>query len=346
MKKIIAYLLFFLPIFAHAQGALSQAQTAYEKNDYAAALTLYRQAAQTAQGDELAQIQLHIIASQYMLGEYLNAAQSAFSFPLPDNTAAKARLLLYRIKTAQRVKERYRAILSDTAEDHASLAQLTPQQWDEKISESFDTLWKMRNTLIAYPIQQETFIINFTDTDTQAIPTLFDFVVLLWKEYLLTNATPLPLAAAKALHTDFSASVLAEENTQRLLSILSQASQLGGSNRANAKIIWKAQKILLPFENPHLFTFDDKQKQLTQAADLLAELAGNQSQQNSWWKKILSFSNNQASYGQSYAAFQAAALYNQAEDYEQAVSLCRWATRSLPANYYTSYACADLVQIY
>ncbi len=342
MKKTILLLGFFFPCFLPAQD-LQKAEEFYQNNNFAQSLSLYQQAIPSLSSTALYQAQLRVIASQYMLGQYLNAAQSAFSFPLPENNLWKARFLLYRIQTAQRVKNQYRAILPDTSEDNASLAQLSQAQWNEKITKTFEQLWDLKSTLLNAPIEKETFILNIQDTDTTAIATLFDFVVLTWSDFLLNQPTQEPLPADIVLQESAAEPTLLKENTTKVLSLYQQASLLAGKNRNNARIIWQAKRLVLPFNYSYLFDFKDEKAQRLQTASLLEDLAGHKKEKTSWWNKCKEFLQSKPVYGQAYAAHEAAQLYQQAQSFQQAVELCRWSQENLGDNYYSSYACAELV---
>ena len=341
MKKLILCLAFLFPFQINGQTLLQKADEAYQKNDFAQALTLYQEFASSAQADALYRAQLRVVASQYMLGQYLNAAQSAFSFPLPQQDLWRARFLLYRIQTAQRVKNQYRAILPDTSQDNASLENLTQAQWDEKITQDFEELWKLKSFLKNIPVWQETFILNLEDTDQKAIATLLDFVTLLWTDYLLAQPAVQPLPAAVAWQAS-SASAPSHSAAAKALSIMKQAAQLGGKNRADARLIWQAKTFTLPFTHPHLFSFDDEKSQRIQAAKLLEDLSGQKSEKTPWWNKWKEFLQSKPVYGQAYCAYEGAKLWESAQEYTQALHLCQWATQNLGPDYYASYACPEL----
>ena len=266
MKKIIFLLLCLCPLAAQAQNRQA-ADAAYEAGNYAQAQQYYEQELKTAKGENLYQVQLRLIASQYMQGKYQNAAESAFSFDLPDNSIWKARFLLYRIYTAQRVSEIYALVLPSSEEDDATFPQLSKTQWNEKIDQSYEQLWDLRTSLINAPIEKETLIIDLQDTNQKEIPTLFDFVVLQWKKRLLSSPVAVPLRTADVLTAEYKSPSQIKNDAQKAVSLLAEAAELGGKGRANARIIWQAQRLYLPFEYSHLFSFENKEKQ-TRRRDL------------------------------------------------------------------------------
>ena len=340
MKKLVLLAALLCPMTLSAQSA----DELFEQNNFAQALTAYQQQTQTLTGPALYKAQLRVIASQFNLGEYLNAAKSAYSYPLPQEAVWKARFLLYRIATAERVQNTYRPILSKSDETSEDLEKLSPAQWEDKINENFEMLWTLRKELISAPIAQETLILNLQDTDEQAIPTLFDFVVLQWKERLQNQAPALPLRAADVLTLSYKEPLPQKNDLQKLLAILGQAAQLGGKNRASARIIWETDRITLPLEQPAHFTFDNKEKQRAHAIELLQMLSGYTPQKKSFFNKLTDLlTAEKADYGKAYAAFQAATWLNNSQEYAQAVSVCDWATAHLENNYYTQ-SCAALAK--
>ncbi len=342
MKKLILLSALFVPLGLGAQN-MAQADKAYDAGNFTEALNTYKSELKTAQGDNLYKAQLRTIASQYMLGQYMNAAQSAFSFPLPTNQLWQARFLLYRIQTAKRVKNIYRAGLPSASEDEANLPQLSKAQWNEKINQDYETLWALRHSIVNAPTSKETLILNIKDTDTQAIPTLFDFVVLDWKEYLLSGSSPVvPLRAADALTLQYTSPAKTKDNAEKLLSILAEAAKLDGKNRADARLIWQTQRLTLPFEESRFFTFENKEKERQEAAQLLKTLSGYATAKKGFLGKISNLLKlTKADYGKAYATLQAAQLLNTAEEYAEAVALCDWAVENLTASFYTQ-SCAQL----
>lgn len=343
MKKIILLAALFVPLALHAQ--FSQADAAYDKGNFTEALAAYRQAAQSAQGENLYKAQLRIIASQYMLGEYLNAAKTAFTTPLPSDALWKARLLLYRIQTAGQTRGIYRPVQNHADEEDGVFENFSAAQWNDKINESFETLWALRAALIYAPLQQETLILDIKDTDLQAIPTLFDFVVLKWKERLQYTAPVQPLRAADVLSAA-KIPATTSYDVQKLLSILTEAAKLGGTNRADARLIWQTDLLMLPFEQERFFTFDDKAKQHAEVISQLEKLSGYPTENKTGLLDKISkalLRSSKTDYGRAYAAFHAAQLLNGDQAFADAVALCDWVKNNLSENYY-SKSCVRLAE--
>lgn len=344
MKKIILLAALFLPLGLCAQTRQA-ADAAYENGRFEEALKYYQDELKTAKGDNLYEAQLRIVASQYMLGKYMGAAESAFQFPLPQNPVWKARFLLYRAQTAQSVKNMYRANMPQSDEDDARLPELSQAQWNDKIDESFEALWDLRTFLINAPIEQEKLILDLQNADTKLIPTLFDFTVLKWKERLLSGSGPVvPLRAANVLTLDYKTPAQAKDDAQKLASVLAEAAKLGGRGRADARIMWQAELLTLPFNEPRFFSFENKSAQRLEAARLLEALSGYAPEKKGFLARISgALRSANADYGKAYAALQAAELLNADEEYAEAVAVCDWASENLGDNYYAQ-ACRQFAE--
>lgn len=339
MKKLtVLFSLLFLGMFAHSQD-LSKAEKLFDKGDFSAALPLYQQLAQSSDEKTHLQAQLRVAACQYGLGEYLNAAKTMLSYPLPSKDDWKARFLLYRIQTSQQASGIYRPILEKREIASAQAAQdpeyWTSAQWKDRIQQDYEDLWTLKNTLIQLPTAAETLILNTKDTDLQRIPTLFDFTVQNWLEDL--SDTP-SVSPSPRLYLNGYASVhpTAKEKAEKRASILQTAYTIGGKNRQNAQVFWQTDYILLPFTHEDYFTFSNKEKAVANAIEQLRTLAEP--------KKSLKLqgSHNATAYGRSYALFQAAELAYRQDLRTQALQLCQSA-QTLPRSYYTD-RCKELAQ--
>ena len=349
MKKIIRVILAFLffPLAAGAQS-LPKAEKAYAQGNFSQALTQYEQIIQTATGTDRLQAQLRKAACQYGLGEYMNAAQTMLSYPLPSDDLWKARFLLYRIQMAEQVAWRYPALMNANevvSQAGSSPEDWTQKQWNEQIDKDYQTLWALRAFLINASVERETFILTVQDTDTRRIPTLFDLVVQNWVSRLQTQNAPVPLARDKAtVYLDGAAKVFPAKQAQAdlLADILETAYLLDGKGRKDAKMFWRTDYVLLPFDNPTLFTLDNPEKARQNAVEQLALISGYTPQKMGFWNKLKKYvAPDGAEYGRAYAAYRAALLLNDNDDPENALKICEYAAEKLGESYYVSL-CAQL----
>lgn len=352
MKKNIRLILglMLLPLALTAQS-LPKAEADYAKGDFAAALKEYDNVLKTATGEELLQAQLRKAACQYGLGEYLNAYKTMYGYTLPENEIWKARFLLYRTQMAQQASRRYAPLLSDgeimTEEAQKDPEQWTEAQWNKQTDKDYQTLWALRAALINAPIEKETLILNLKDTDTQRIPTLFDFAANSWISYIRSKTPEVsPLAREEHAYLDGAARLGQNEKdaaqAAQIADILETAYLLDGKNRQNAKIFWKTDYILLPFNNAG-FEIKDRKKAVQTAVTQLNLLSGNETASKSWWSKLKGYmapAENTA-YARSYAALQTARLQFNNNQAPAALQTCETALAKLPASSFTQ-ECADL----
>ncbi|MBO7191543.1 MAG: hypothetical protein J6V32_05530 [Elusimicrobiaceae bacterium] len=354
MKKHIYTLcsLFFLGVAGWSQS-LESAEKTYKDGDFAAAKTQYAAVLDKSSGAHLYQAQLRTAACEYGLGEFLNAAQTMYSYTLPSDTLWQARFLLYRIYMAGRVPETYRSILSKTAIDSPAAqedkTQWTREQWQKQIDEDYRRLWELRASLTNAPIEKETLILNLKDTDTQRIPTLFDFVVNSWKDYLQENPA-LSVAALEDVSPHYLNDTVrlkegtAKETTRLISQILQTASLLEGKNRQNARLFWKTDFILQPFSSSN-FVFENEDAAVQNATAQLQLVINPPAATPSFWDRLKSrtISQPKTDYARSYAAEELAQMLVSQKKYAQALDVCQKAEKQLEPSYFTQM-CAQIAQ--
>ena len=343
MKKTIRLIVAFLffPLALSAQS-LPKAEEAFARGDFAQALTQYEAILKTATGQDRLQAQLRKAACQYGLGEYMNAAKTMLSYDLPADDLWKARFLIYRARTAEQVASVYPMLMneSEIAQEGTSPEQWTAAQWNALIDQDYQTLWSLRAALINDPLEREDLIINVSDTDTRRIPTLFDFVVQNWVSRLTRANVPMPLARENApAYLDGEAQPVPSQKAQadQLAYLLETAYLLDGKNRKDAKIFWRTDYILLPFDNPSLFTMPRPEKALQKAVEQLQLISGYTPQKMGFWNKLKHYVSPEGTeYGRSYALWRAAQLLNGNDDPETALKMCQYAVNELEPSYYVS----------
>lgn len=351
MKKIIYLLLLVVFPFGLSAQTLSSAEKAFQDGDFATAKTEYQQLLPNLSGPDKWLVQLRLAACEYHNGAFLNAAKMMYGYSLPQDELWQARFLLYRIQMANQVAGIYRPLLNttqiDSAEAAADKEQWTREQWQQQIDQDFRRLWELKEVSSVMPIEQESVIVNLKNTDTQRIPTLFDFTVRQWLDYLQRNSSlsVAPVRATSATYLD-GAARLKEGTSKATATLISQlmdtAATLDGTNRQNAKLFWKTDAVLQPFNN-NAFIIENKEKALEKATADLQLLAGQNTPKTSWWKRLKDSLSSAPStgYGRSYAAWQLARLQSENNQKPQALQTCEFALSQLPPSYYTDQ-CAQL----
>ena len=353
MKKYFILLLgiFCLPLWANALN-FTEAEKSFEEGNFSVAEKQYEQLLANATGNDLLKTQLRLAACQYHQGKYLIAAQTIYNFPLPTDDVWKARFLLYRIHMAKQVSQLYSPIQNDKEilASHAEkdLSKWTNKQWLKQIDADYQTLWALRAALIYAPIEKENLIIRLQGTDTSRIPTLFDFVVQDWTNYLQSSNAFVSLTEQEEEEPfwEGTARILENEGKERAIQtayLLRTAYLLDGTNRQNAKIFWKTAYILLPFHRPNDFKIEDKERAINLALTQLNLLSGFSSEKQSFWKKIKSYValSEQTKYAQSYAAQQTANWLFSEEKAPNALEICNYAIEKLP-NFSFTEECKQL----
>ncbi len=353
MKKYLITIVCLFNVLSAAAQTLTQAEKEFQEDNFTAAQKIYEQLIPTATGSDLYHIQLRMAACEYYDGSFLEAAVRLYNYPLPQDPLWQARFLLYRIRMAQQVSGIYRPVLNATLIDSPQATedktQWTRQQWQKQVDSDFRQLWLLRTRLINFPIEQENLFFNLKDTDTQRIPTLFDFTVHTWKQYLQNNNTleVAPLSSEIPLFLDGQAR-LKEGQTKPTALLIAQlqreAAALEGHNRQNARLFWQTDVIMQPFSND-AFVLENLSRAQQTATGQLRVLAGTETTQASWWKRLKNTltTSAQANYGRSYAAWQLAQLLYKQKQFAQALNVCKYAQENLPVSYYTQQ-CADLAK--
>ncbi|MBR4682602.1 MAG: hypothetical protein IKP06_04805 [Elusimicrobiaceae bacterium] len=333
MKKYIialCSLLLACPVWAQS---LSEAENAFQKNDFATAKTKYEALLPSVSGAEKNQVQLRLVACEYHLGEFLNAAKTMRSYPLPEDSTWQARFLLYRIYTAQQASSVFRPILNqheiDSAQAAEDPAQWTREQWQEKIDQDYRHLWSLRDHLASAPIERENLILNLADTDTRRIPTLFDFTVNSWLTYLRNNLTEKEKVLSAQIPSYLGSHARLKEGKRKnnlLLQtqILEAAATPFGQNRQTAAQFWQTDLLLLPFLNEQDFAIENQQKALAYVTAQLRPLIENTPAEMSWWERLKQkFYPPVATsdYARGYMAWQLAQILNKNKQYATALEI-------------------------
>lgn len=357
MKKLILSLavLCFAAPFLTAQESAS-ADELFKKGDFAAALPLYQKTAQTAQGEALYTAQLRAAACAYMNGEYVHAAQMMMDYALPQDPLYKARFLLYRAHILQGLGLTYRRTSRaggqpereiDDEQAGKDVSLWTTAQRNRQINRDYDTLWKMRHVLINEPIEAQDLILTLKETDTQRIPTLFDFTLNQILQNLEQARDIVPLKTDSLLD-GYAHLEPAQTTLIQRAELLREGFTLTGDNRANARLFWQTDFILLPFTYSGSVTFTDKEKALQKATAQLRELIriNPQAQKPSLLQRLknrwLPAPTTDDSYGRAYAAEQLAQTLYEQDDYAQALEIARFAQDNFSSKFYYTDQCRKL----
>lgn len=320
MKLILAILLF--PRLAYAAADLQRADQFFAKGLYQDALTSYSTAA-AAGGEDGLKALYRSAECEALLFRYGEAAQRLSDMKLPPDQLWQGRLLLLRAEAGRQFLQQYGYSLpSDTQQGTKDVTKLSSAQWRRMIAGDYDSLWDLRGELLRHRLEGQDYFLDLKGAELAYTPTLWDFAVLRWTDYLLdeseSSATPPPADrfVEPAYAADYSAQAPA---ALKAAAIFEDAAGISSASPDFAREYWRLQRLLIPFEHPDKVAAFDRARLRARALQTLEGWAA-------------SF---RTSLGRSWAFYQAALLRVEAQEYKAAVELCEkaevQAPRSKPA---------------
>jgi alpha-2-macroglobulin len=176
--------------------------------------------------------------SKGLLQRYAESAQTLFEATLPSTETDQGLFLLLRTQISREFLKRSGDLLpKDSQSGTQDVTRWTQSEWQSKIAKDFLALHSLRNTLVKVPIESAAYFIRIEGSDTELIPTLWDFTVGQWTDYLTSLGWDEPEPDADEwIQQDFVSKV---ENTlvpRKLAAALwDEAANLEGPNRALAR---------------------------------------------------------------------------------------------------------------
>lgn len=317
MKIILAILLF--PCFAHGAADLQKADQLFSKRLYQEALTIYSTAAAAA-GESGLKALYRSAECEALLARYGEAAQRLADAKLPPDPLWQGRLLLLRAETGRQFLRQYAYSLpADEQKGAKDVTKLTSAQWRRLIEADYDSLWDLRGELLKYRLEGQGYFMDLEGAELAYTPTLWDFAVLRWTEYLLrdseiTGAPPQADRFAEAVYrADYSASAPA---ALKAAAIYEDAAGMSSAAMDFAREYWRLQRLLIPFEHPGRVAAFDRARLRAKALLTL----------NGW---AASF---KTSLARAWSFYRAAALQQEAPDHKAAVELCKKAEAEAPGS--------------
>lgn len=311
------FLLLILP--AHAASQLQEAEAAFQKGLYQEALNRWEKLVIDEGNPERFRIFHRTQEARALLFRYGDAAQALFDAPEPTDPVEQAQFRLLRTEVARSYLAQYRRTLpSDRTTGTTDVAKWTRAQWQDKIAEDYFALLPLRNRLLQTPLTEQTFFISTQDSDVALLPTLWDFAVSRWTQWLAQSADSGSLPdAADLLQSGFKPRIAPGVPPGELaLSLWDDAARDGNGLRALAVENWRLQRMLPPW---------GRNSTDAVATEKLARALEKLSQE---------FSQGRT---KAMAASQAARLYADLENFGEAIRLCRAVENSHPTR-----ECANL----
>ena len=315
MKIILAILLF--PCFAHGAADLQKADQLFSKRLYQEALTIYSTAT-AASGESGLKALYRSAECEALLARYGEAAQRLADAKLPPDPLWQGRFLLLRAETGRQFLRQYGYSLpADEQKGVKDVTRLTPAQWRRLIEADYDSLWDLREELLKHRLEGQGYFMDVEGAELAYTPTLWDFAVLRWTEYLLGDSEitgalpPADRFAEPAYRADYSASAPA---ALKAAAIFEDAAGMSSAALDFAREYWRLQRLLIPFEHSSRVEEFDSAKLRAKALLTLNDWAG-------------SF---KTSLARAWSLYRAAAMQQEAPDYKAAVELCKKAEVEAP----------------
>ena len=308
MKIFLSLLLLPAVVFG-AEGNLAKADQLFSKNLYQEALDIYAKEVKLPGEDGLKAV-YRAAECEALLFRFGEAAQRLSGIKLPADQLWRGRFLLLRAEAGRRYLAQYGYSLpSDTRQGTKDVTKLTSAQWRGRIEGDYDALWTLRHELLKHRLETQGYFVDVKGAELAYTPTLWDFAVLRWTEYLLGESAgggKLPEAekfVAADYRADYSAAAPA---AAKAAAIYEDAAGTAPGGMDFAREYWKLKRLLIPFEHGDRTAAADLEKLRDRG---LAVLRG--------WAQ--SFKSPLA---RAWAGYQAAQFLSLARDFKGVVAAC------------------------
>lgn len=291
--------------FSWAASPGEEAEAAFQKGLYQEALNLWEKHPVVGTEPESFRVFHRTQEARALLFRYGDAAQALFETGLPTDPLEQAHFRLLRAEIARSYLTQYRRTLpTDRTAGTKDVAKWTRTEWQEKIAEDYLALLPLRSRLLQTPITEQSFFLATTDTDVTLLPTLWDFALARWTEWLVQSAEPGSLpdpseGISRKFHSRIGPGVAPGELA---LALWEDGARDENGLRALATEHWRLQRLLPPWGR------SSAEPAATEKLALALEGLSR------------SFSQGRT---KAQAASQAARLYADLEKYAEAIRLCR-----------------------
>jgi uncharacterized protein YfaS (alpha-2-macroglobulin family) len=327
-----AVLLALLVLGTTPPRELADAEGLLEKHLYQEALGVYERVLGETDDDATRQTAcLRICECLVGLDRYGEALERLLDWELPEAPAERARLLLVRARLVRDFRAAYAGILrqdviDEGESDESEVYRLTPGELDAMALEAYRELWGLRSQLVKMNAAEEDLLFFKESVDPGLYPTLFDFLISDWTDFLLGDRSQRQprdsteiVDAGLLLVDDFDRPVnLSDPPALLAAELLEEASRFHPEGRLQAGELRRIMRLRLPITHSAFFDFSglagDEAAQSKDGAGIYAErstaiLLG--------WMKT--FTTDE---GRAEAGYQAALLLQQQDRLVEAVQVC------------------------
>lgn len=301
---------------------LDAADANFEKGLYQEALKAYAPALKSSDEETRFKALYRSLESEVLLFRYSQAKERALKVQPPKAGLMKARWLILEAELGREFLKQYgHGGPRDEEENSSDITRRTPQEWHQEIRAAYRKLWDMRAELISAPLVEEAYYVDLKSAETQSAPTLWDFVVLRWVNYLLDEVEQdsFKKPSFDSVVAPRNVVPLSEEDPPviQAAAIYEESSRLQGPGRSAVRGLWRIRRVLLPFQYSHLVEpSPDYPEKKRRTAELLAD----------WMSRA------GEALPRAQAGLESARLWNQAGEYAHGVELCRSVEKKWPGN--------------
>jgi len=235
----------------------------FDQGMYADALKGYEALYTTAKGDEQWKALYRMIECKGMLFRWGEALQMIVDMKMPEERLWRARFLIMRANLYRDYLSQYEyTSRTDIVEGDKDVTRRTPKEMHAEIQKDYDELYLMKSSLIVQPLSEEGYFIDIRLMQANAYPSLWDFVVLQWTDYLLQGLPDDPkIAKPKAL--DLLGTEL-DNKLDKAHPIMQAALLMEEASRLERKAewveggeLWKVRRLVLAYSYSYRLTGED-----------------------------------------------------------------------------------------
>jgi len=278
------------------------------------------------------------------LFRYGEAAEKLISTPIPQQMPHHARILILKAEMLRNFLMQYSSIQRGDVideEEGKDVFRLTPDEIKDEIRKAYKQLWDLRNELAMIDIKQEGYFLDIKDIDFGMYPTLFDYLILSWTNFLLGVEAPnLTEGAVKPkadllLVEEFKRPVNLDDSPALIAAkLMEEASRFSQKGRFEAAERWKIKRLLLPSTYTNVFDLRDltEDKTLYEHKDLQEYKERAKTILLKWMEK---FKTKEA---KAEAGYEIAVILNGANKLAKAVRLCEKVEKDFPGTHASRHA--------
>ncbi len=309
---------------------IKKADELFDKGTFQEALKEYELVFKEADDQEVRwKAFFRVCESLAHLFRYGEAAEKLVTTPVPGQMPHHARVLILKAEILRNFLMQYSSIQRGDVideEEGKDVFRLTPDEIRDEIRRAYKQLWESRDKLVKMDIKKEKYFLDVKDIDFGMYPTLFDYLILSWTDFLLTTEVSYVTEGSVKPEADM---LLVEkfkqpvdlDNSPALIAaeLMEEASRFKQKGRLEAAERWRIKRLLLPTKYTNLFDLRDLAEDRTRY-DYSDMQEYNERAKNILLKWMAKFKTDEA---RAEAGYEAAVILNGAYKLAEAVELCK-----------------------